>query len=144
MPAAKRAKTRKKKNVKFSEDRATKVTKAKTVPLQKNVVFPETSHNPNEWRCEARKVENDAPNFYGRTPGKKGLGIRSEEPAVSIYLKMMSNALEILLKETNRHGAQRAADGDIEYKWKDVTKQELLAFLGLLFAMGGAVKKDYK
>ncbi len=112
-----------------------------SVPDDPEIRFPEVSDDPYEWRTKARE-RKECP-FTGPAEGTLGLGLSSYDPAVIIFIEIFGNNLEIVLTETNRYGQKRSNDGEFKYKWVDITKPELLAYFGLVIAMGGCVKKNY-
>ncbi len=122
---------------------ATRGTKRKKQKQNEDVSFPVKSDDPYEWVTTARE-EKAMPFTPDRTPGCHGPNISSDQSPGVLFATIMNESLLVVLSETNKYGRSRYESGEFNYKWVDITKEELLVYMGLLIAMGGCVKSNYK
>ncbi len=72
----------------------------------------------------------------GDEPGPKNQAIGVTEPLDCFHLLLPEDFYDKLLAETNRYASQQRELYSDHSPWNPVSKEELMAFVGLVIAMG--------
>ena len=92
-----------------------------------------------EWKwTNSKGPTNTLPNipFSGGDPGPAGRAVGIIEPLECFHLLLPDQFYNDLLVETNRYAQQQRAKKNDTTQWSPLSKEELMAFIGINIAMG--------
>ena len=89
----------------------------------------------DRWTWTTSKTDSNAPTFTGDLPGPKGdaFGVQNPTQCFNLFL---SDYYEELLQQSNLYADQRRAAAADTSQFIPISKEELIAFIGLNIAMG--------
>ena len=90
------------------------------------------SDGDSEWKWERSKPTTTSPltTFSGNLPGPRGIAVGVTDPLTCFHL-FLSHELYNILTQTNLYAQQQRAAKNDTSPWKPVTKDELMAFIGM-------------
>ena len=89
------------------------------------------------WKSELDdSTRSPLPSFVGNLPGPKGeaVGVRSQLECFLLFLS--GDAYDEILTQSNLYAEQQRVANNDNSPWSPITKEELMAFIGVVVAMG--------
>lgn len=99
----------------------------------------DTESEDEEWIWKETKSPEHVPKFFpfsGNLPGSSSESMNATDVMDYLYLFLPAEFYDELLLQTNRYADQIRATHNITYPWCPITKEELMAFIGIVISMG--------
>ena len=94
---------------------------------------------PEEWKWSSTQNSSNtstAMTYSGGVPGPTGLALGVTNPVDCFHLFLSSDIYDELLVQTNLYADQQRAAKNDTSRWTPISKEELMAFIGINIAMG--------